>query len=182
MNAYLPLFFSPPLGNRARLFQTEVSTAKVSSRLFKGIVVICAATAAPLITQKELYASRNNRCDWVHSPNGVGLQQPGLFNRWYLSHMWSLSRCSLRNRASFKSNSLSGRAGSTPGPRNLLHHTVHRQGCHDLAASGIQQLRSDVHRHFHLKKNNLIHMWVDISALKPPTWFFFKIDTIVKLA
>lgn len=52
-------------------------------RALKGIVVISVARAI-LISQEELYVSRNNRLDWVHSLKGVRLRRPGLFNRWYL--------------------------------------------------------------------------------------------------
>lgn len=52
-------------------------------RALKGIVVISVARAI-LISQEELYVSRNNRRDWVHSLKGVRLRRPGLFNRWYL--------------------------------------------------------------------------------------------------
>lgn len=57
------VFFFILQGNRACLFQTEVWTVDVSSWLFKGPVVISAATTALLITQEELYVSKNNRTD-----------------------------------------------------------------------------------------------------------------------
>lgn len=162
------------LGTRACRFQAEVPTVNVSSRLFKGIVVISAASPVRLITQKELYVSRNNRIDWAHSPKGVGLQQSALFNRWYRSD--GTLQCDLYHAALWemghhsKSHSLSGRAGRSPWLCNLLNHTVDRHGRRHSACRAVpcSTFTPYVQRHFHLKKNPLIHMWAYVSAHNSP--------------
>lgn len=185
------LFLLLLLGTRARRFQAEVPAVNVWCRLFKGIVVISAASAVRLITQKELYVSRNNRIDWAHSPKGVGLQQPALFNRWYRSD--GTLQCDLYHAALWemghhsKSHSLSGGAGRSPWLCDVLNHTVGRHGRRHSACLAItcSTFMHYVQRHFHLKENHLIHMWAYISACNPPPtpeWFFFKIDPIMKLA
>lgn len=151
----------------------------VSCRLFKGIVVISAASAVRLITQKELYVSRNNRIDWAHSPKGVGLQQSALFNRWYRSD--GTLQCDLYHAALWemghhsKSHSLSGRAGRSPWLCSQLDHTVERHGRRHSACLAItwSTFMHYVQRHFHLKKNHLIHMWTYISAYTPPLRMIF---------
>lgn len=169
------------LGTRARRFQAEVPTVKVPSRLFKGIVVISAASAVRLITQKELYVSRNNRIDWAHSPKGVGLQESALFNRWYRSD--GTLQCDLYHAALWetghhsKSHSLSGRAGRSPWLCSQLNHTVERHGRRHSARLAItcSTFMHYVQRHFHLKKNHLIHMWTYISAYTPPPLHDFSL-------
>lgn len=61
----------------------EVPTVNVSSMLLRHCCYLCGQ--ATLISQRELYVSRNNRFDWVHSLQGVRLHGPAPFNRWYLS-------------------------------------------------------------------------------------------------
>ena len=63
--------------------QPEALTLNISSMLSRRCCYL--GGQAQLIWLEELYVSRNNRPDWVHSPEGVRLHGPGLFNRWYLS-------------------------------------------------------------------------------------------------
>lgn len=65
------------------IWQTEALTVNVSSVLLRHCCYLYGQ--AILISQEELYVSRNNRLDWAHSLKGVRLHGPALFNRWYLS-------------------------------------------------------------------------------------------------
>lgn len=140
------------------------------------------------LSLEELYVSRNNGIDGAHSLQGVGLRQPGLFNRWYLSEgtlpcdlyhssVWEMAHPS--KWVHYMPNRKYPHPPTPPRAEPLVTHNDFQQG---RVRFYFKPLNINMQFHFHLKKIHLIHTAHPSQLTNPPAWFFFNRDTIMKLA